>query len=54
MFVVTKELQEFIDDMKKMSKILKNPKSVIKMLTIGSCLLSIYFGCIILADLLNL
>lgn len=54
MFVVTKELQEFIDDMKKMSKILKNPKSVIEMLAIGSCLLSIYFGCIILVDLLNL
>lgn len=54
MFIVTKELQEFIDDMKKMSKILKNPKSVIEMLAIGSCFTFIYFGSIILADLLNL
>lgn len=54
MFVVTEDLKEFIEEMKKLGKMLRDPRLAVATFVIGLCLLFIYFGCIILADLLNL
>ena len=44
MFVITPELQEFIDDIKRIRRMLSNPRVIGELLAICVCLLSIYFG----------
>lgn len=53
MFIVTPELQEFIDDMKRMGRMLRNPRAVGEMLAIGTCFVIMYFGMIVLADIMQ-
>ena len=54
MFVVTEEFQDFIDDMKEMGRMLKSPRAVLETIAIGLGFIIIYFGCIILADIMQI
>lgn len=53
MFVVTPEFQEFIDDMKQLVRLMKRPRFWFSSIVIGTCFMSIYFGMIILADIIQ-
>jgi hypothetical protein len=54
MFVVTEEFEEFIDSMREMGRMLNSPRAILEMLAIGACFFIIYFGCIILADIMQI
>ena len=54
MFVVTEEMQDFINTIRDLKELLKNPKDLMEVLTIGGAFGVIYFGCIILADIVKI
>ena len=54
MFVITKELQEFIDSVKAMIKLMKKPKNILYVVLLTLSIISIYFLMVIAADVFGL
>ena len=54
MFVVTKELQEFIDSVKVMIKLMKKPSNIVYAILLTLSIISIYFLTIIAADVFGI
>lgn len=53
-FVRTPEFDETVQDFKEMFELMKDPKAVVEGILIAFTMFTIYFGSIILADLMNI